>query len=101
MSFRILTILDNVIGTEPDMPLAEKCELANINVANEKYKWKARFDQKHSKPTLYEISDQVVIENEPAATCEYRKLVGNQTKGPYINSRILNEILFCILFRQD
>ena len=66
----IAAIHDDVIGTEPDIPIAEIRDLAIINVTNHKMKWKVRFDQKHSKPTLYKINDLVVIENEPAATVQ-------------------------------
>ncbi|XP_065358763.1 uncharacterized protein LOC135952674 [Calliphora vicina] len=91
----IAAIHDDISENEADTSSADKRELAIVNVANEKKKWKARFDRKHIKPTLYEQGDLVVVENEAAATGESRKLEPKY-KGPYTIARILDKDRYLI-----
>ncbi|XP_046868798.1 uncharacterized protein LOC124461310 [Drosophila willistoni] len=58
---------------------------AAANIASERAKWKKRFDAKHANPFVYSTGDLVVVvvvENEPAATGESRKLEPRY-RGPY------------------
>lgn len=91
----IATIHDDIPDSEEDTSCAERRDLAKINMANERNRWKKRFDRKHSKPTEYEEGDLVVIENEVAATGEPRKLEPKY-KGPYIIARNLGRARYLI-----
>ena len=64
--FKLIDV-ENIIAAKHDdvidIPIAEKREVVNISITNEKNKFKAHFVQKHFKPLLYELNDKVVVEN--------------------------------------
>ena len=64
----------------------EKRTLALQNIKRER--WKKRFDNKHSRPTVYSKGDLVNLEYEPQATVDSRKLEPKY-RGPYIVARFL------------
>ncbi|KAM8701446.1 hypothetical protein ACLKA7_001029 [Drosophila subpalustris] len=74
---------------------AMKHDKAADNINSERAKWKKRFDNKHSNPVLYSIGDLVVVENEPAATGESRKLEPLY-RGPYQVTKTLGNDRYVI-----
>lgn len=67
------------------LPLSEVARIAD----EEKQKWKARYDKRHSSPTKYAENDLVLVENQPPATGESRKLEPRY-RGPYVVKRVLD-----------
>lgn len=75
--------------------IQEKREKAIENIRAEKNKWKDRFDARHAKPPKYDVHDLVVIELEPGATGESRKLKP-KFKGPYVIKKCLGNDRYLI-----
>lgn len=65
-----------------------------------KQKWKERFDSKHKTPTVYMKDDLVVIENEPKATGESKKLEPRY-RGPYVVEKVLDRDRYVISDLED
>jgi len=68
---------------------------AFVNIASERAKWKQWFDTKHANPSIYSTGNLVVVENEPAATGESRKLEPRYL-GPYIVVKVLGNDRYVI-----
>ncbi|KAL7745270.1 hypothetical protein ACLKA6_008314 [Drosophila palustris] len=62
-------------------------EDAAARINDQRAEAKKRYDAKHSKPTIYETGDLVLVENEPYSTGTSRK--GAHYKGPFLVSKVL------------
>ncbi|XP_073814330.1 uncharacterized protein [Musca autumnalis] len=91
---RLLAAVQDGVHNE-EIPINEKRILAAENIKSERERWKKRFDSKHSNPTMYAEGDLVLIQNEPPATGESRKLEPKY-KGPYIIARVLGNDRYLI-----
>lgn len=85
---RILAAVQDDSTTDNVIPIDDKRKLAALNIEKERERWKKRFDSKHSRPTIYQEGDLIVLENEPQATGESRKLEPRY-RGPYSITRVL------------
>jgi len=56
---------------------------------------KKKYDSKHSKPTIYNVDDLVLVANEPQATGDSRKLQP-KWRGPYIVNKVLGHDRYVI-----
>jgi len=71
-----------------DAELQQLREEAAARVNDHRAEAKQRYDAKHSKPTVYETGDLILVENEPFSTGNSRKLEPRY-KGPFIVSKVL------------
>ncbi|XP_017488672.1 PREDICTED: uncharacterized protein LOC108376920 [Rhagoletis zephyria] len=82
--------LPAVIDTDVNQPITEKRNLALTSMQEQRNKWKERFDRKHKEPTTYSVDDLVVVQHEPSATGESRKLEPKY-RGPYVIAKVLGK----------
>lgn len=82
----ILAIHDMEDQQLKDVDCAQQEAIDRIN--SQKQIWKNRYDNKHRKPAKYEQNDVVVIENEPGAQGDSRKLEPKY-RGPYRIAKVL------------
>ncbi|KAL7731015.1 hypothetical protein ACLKA6_014236 [Drosophila palustris] len=71
-----------------DAELQKLREDAAARINDQRAEAKKRYDAKHSKPTIYETGDLVLVENEPYSTGTSRKLEPHY-KGPFLVSKVL------------
>ncbi|KAL7723693.1 hypothetical protein ACLKA6_001195, partial [Drosophila palustris] len=71
-----------------DAELQKLREYAAARINDQRAEAKKRYDAKHSKPTIYETGDLVLVENEPYSTGTSRKLEPHY-KGPILVSKVL------------
>lgn len=91
----LAAIQDDLSDSNNTLPIEERREQAVTNINDERAKWKLRFDKRHAKPSTYNDNDLVVIENEPSAVGESRKLEPRY-RGPYIISKVLGNDRYLI-----
>lgn len=91
---RLLAAVQDDVQNE-EISINEKRIMAAENIKSERERWKKRFDSKHSNPKLYVEGDLILIQNEPPATGESRKLEPKY-KGPYIIARVLGNDRYLI-----
>lgn len=94
-NYLIAAVHDEIEPSVSDVSMTDKRKLAMANIESERLKWKMRFDSKRRAPIQYREGDLVVIENEPQATGESRKLEP-KFRGPYIISRALRNDRYVI-----
>jgi len=83
------------LGKDEKESVIDNRNQALVNIASERAKWKQRFNKKHANPSIYSTGNLVVVENEPAATGESRKLEPRY-RGPYIVVKVLGNDRFVI-----
>lgn len=75
-------------GTSVPEDVSERREDAKANIESAQQQWKQRYDLRRRSPTVYQVDDMVVVEREPVATGESRKL-DPKYKGPYLVAKVL------------
>ncbi|KAM8718544.1 hypothetical protein ACLKA7_001709 [Drosophila subpalustris] len=86
------TLVNALQDKEADMmtyaELQKLREDAAARINDQRAEAKKRYDAKHSKPTIYETGDLVLVENEPYSRGTSRKLEPHY-KGPFLVSKVL------------